>query len=95
MSLVDEIEALADAAYHYNADQADWDAFRGRIAALESELNDLRGMASIARLAEITRDLTLPEPYVPTRTSATTYNVERSSALPCSNVSDWEDETGG
>lgn len=61
MGLADEIEALADDAYHYNATTADWERFRSRLTEIEQELAALRFFAELgARAAQALPPFALP-----------------------------------
>ena len=65
------------------------DQQRARLSALESELNNLR---RIQHANEPELEMPSPERMAALRARA---RIERTSALPCSNVSDWDGEDGG
>jgi len=93
MSLTDEIISLAQLAFDESGTPSrrrkDWRAFETRLSALESELNDLR---RIQHANEPELEMPSPERMAALRARA---RIERTSALPCSNVSDWDGEDGG
>lgn len=93
MSLTDESQQILNSVARSIAEvcegpDAGWGLYsdlllpiKRRLSAIETELNELRKIGGAVQ----------HQSHTVTNSPVT----ERSSALPCSNTSDWNDETGG